>query len=93
LNLAETPPVEVFTAQAGSPVVSIINERGSAEVSWHPILAVEKPVPVTLTSVAAPVGGPVIGGDPLVRLNVTAAVTVKLATADLSPWSGVTTTL
>jgi len=91
LNFAESWP-KLFTVQAGSPLVSIISEA-DAEVIVQVVSAVEKPVPATVISVPVAVGGPMIGGNPLVGLNVTAGVTMKPATADLSPCRGVTVTL
>jgi len=92
LNLPESWP-DVLTVHV-SPLVSTISEA-APEVIVQPVSAGEarKPVPVTVTSVADAVGGPVIGGDPLVGLNVTAEVTVKTAATLLSPWTPVTTIL
>ncbi len=42
----------------------------------------KKPVPVTVTTVAAAEGGPTMTGKPVVKLRVTFAVTVNGALAD-----------
>jgi hypothetical protein len=60
-------------------------------VSVQLVSVATKPVPVTVTSVAGAVGGPVIGGDPLVGLSVTAGSTVNVVVAE-SPWLPITVT-
>lgn len=83
LNFTESWP-ELLTVQAGSPVVSMTSEL-DVVLRVHVLSEVEKPVPVTVISVGRALGGPVTGGLPLVGLNVTAGLTVKVATAEMSP--------
>jgi hypothetical protein len=51
----------------------------------HPVSVAEKPVPLTLTSVAGAVGGPVTGGEPTITSSVTEGRTWKGAGAEKSP--------
>jgi len=52
----------------------------------HPASEGLNPVPEIVIVVPAAAGGPVTGGLPLVGLNLTAAVTVKVARAETSPF-------
>jgi hypothetical protein len=74
-------PVEVFIEQLEGVM---IREAGVPEAIVHPVASpTEKPVPetVTVAGLAGALGGPVIGGEPLVGLTVAAGRIVNGAVA------------
>ena len=92
LNFADKTPVEPVTVQGGSPVVSGINDPAVTLIA-HPVSEGSKPVPEMVTSVAVAVGGPITGANPVSGLSVILGKTANATAVDVSPWSGVTTTL
>jgi hypothetical protein len=54
-----------------------MTKEAAADVIWQLLSELAKPVPVTVTRVAAVATGAVIGGKPVDWSNVTAAVTAN----------------
>lgn len=66
----------MFIEQLGGVMIRV----AAAETIVHPVVSLTaKPVPVTLTvaGLAGALGGPVIGGEPLVGLTVATGLTVN----------------
>ncbi len=83
LNCADSRP-EASTVHAGRPLVSMNNpDKPDAEMVQVVSVGFAKyPVPVTVTTVAAALGGPMIAGNPVAGLKITWALTVNGALAD-----------
>lgn len=78
MNEPVNRPVEVFIEQLTGVM---IRETGVPEAIVHPVVSpTEKPVPETLTvaGLAGALGGPVIGGEPLVGFTVATGLTVNV---------------